>query len=161
MSLPQTPPDPPTVYSDHNEEYHDDTERRAEIQATFELENAWGEAYEQWLEETLLTDQEYQKAFEFGLFGKLDFYWDTETQHVAYEMPPVVDGGYGLPLDTASDIEEELDDFARIVADTLSTYYINWDPSDDPDSEYRQMFGDQYNAADDVLTDDQEGRRRA
>ncbi|KAB1188776.1 MULTISPECIES: hypothetical protein [Haloferax] len=162
MSLPETPPDPPSVYDGHDvDEYHTDAERRAEIQTFFELENAWGEAYEQWLEETLLTEQEYETALELGLFDKLDFYWDTGAGNVEYEIPPIVDGGYDLPLDTASDIEEELDEFAQIVADTLTEYYLDWGPTDDPDSEYHQLFGDQYNAADDVLTDDQEGRENA
>ncbi|WP_416839340.1 hypothetical protein [Haloferax sp. DFSO52] len=162
MSLPDVPPDLPSIYTGRDdEEYHNDEERRAEIQNFFERENAWGEAYSQWVEETLLTDKEFETAVELGLFRKLDFYWDIESQRVEYEIPEVVDGNYDLSLDVASDIEDELDTFAQIVAETMTEYYIDWEPSDESDSDYRQLFGDQYNAADDVLTDEEEAQQDA
>jgi hypothetical protein len=156
MSLPETPPDPPTVYDGHDDEYHDDVERRAAIQRFFEGENAWGEAYDQWLEGTLLTEREYDVATELGLFGRLDFFWDSESERVTYEAPSNLDAADDVSLDVASDIEEELDEFAQIVADTLTDYYIDWEPTDEADSDYHRIFGDQYNAADDVLTDEDE-----
>ncbi|MGM0590782.1 MAG: hypothetical protein ACQETI_03980 [Halobacteriota archaeon] len=159
MSLDVATPDPPTIFVGSPEETTAyDEERRAELQAFFEAENAWGEAFSEWAEETQLVEDEYAAVVELGLVEAFDFYWDGEAERVDYSAPEVPDDWqtreYHSALtswDTVSKIDEELDGLGRTVADTLTDYYVDWEPSEDPESEYHQLFGSQFNAADDTL----------
>jgi len=162
MSLDVTPPDPPRIFDETREEYEYDEARRADVQAFFENENAWGEGFEEWAEETRLSAAEYAAVRELGLIRTFDFHWDADAERVAYDAPAIpddwADRDYPPVLDswaTVSKVNEELDDLGRTVADLLTDYYVDWRAREELDSEYRQLFGEQFNARDDDVSEDE------
>lgn len=155
MSLDVSTPDPPIVSDRTAGDTYHDPDRRAEIQAFFGLENAWGEAFEEWTKVTSLTPDEYAIVVDLDLLAGFDFYWNVDFEHVEYEVPPVGDGrdetahSMLASSETVADIQDALEDLGQAVADTLTEYYIDTEPTDDPDSPYHRLFGEQFNGADD------------
>ncbi|MFC7203246.1 hypothetical protein ACFQJC_06945 [Haloferax namakaokahaiae] len=161
MGLDVPTPNPPASYREaRDDEYVTDRSRRAEIQAYLTgVENAWTEAFTQWSIDTSLSLDEYQLVLRVGLLDEFDFYWDDERQRIEYTAPKIPDEWEQLDefdsLDswaTVSAINDELDELGDTVAGVLTDYYVSWDSEDG----VVDMFGSQFNARDDVLTDVQD-----
>ncbi|MFD1513727.1 hypothetical protein [Halomarina rubra] len=155
MGLSVTPPDPPVVDGGAvDEEY--DAERRGDLQAYLSLDNAWGEAFDEWATDTSLTDDDPATAVVLRLIPTLDFYWYAARDRVEYDAPTVPDDWPDREAyadvdswSTASTVDEELDSLGATVANTLDDYFLDWEPTGRRHSTYHEMFGDQFNGGDD------------
>ncbi|WP_410767465.1 hypothetical protein [Haloferax sp. DFSO60] len=163
MGLDVPTPNPPSSYREaRDDEYVSDGTRRAEIRAYLTgTENAWGEGFTEWTIDTSLTETEYDVVVELGLLAEFDFYWDDERQRIEYTAPKIPDDWETSETfdsfdswETVSAINGELDNLGETVAGVLTNYYVSWDSEDG----VVDMFGSQFNARDDVLTDVQDAK---
>jgi hypothetical protein len=153
-------PDPPTVSRASRDDGYADGAKRADIQAYLAgTENAWDEGFSEWAAETSLTEAAYRAVAAVGLFDEFDFYWDETADRVAYTAPQLRSDPETTrrlsALDTgesASAIDEELDELGATVAGVLTAYFVGWEA----DSDVVDTFGSQYNARDDDRTDAQD-----
>ena len=157
MSLSATPTDPPVV-TDGTIEGSEDGERRQELQAFLSDDDAWGEGFYQWADETQLADDDPATAPFLSMVQSLDFYWNPASERVEYEVPAVPDDWGTRPAcagidswSTASMVDEELDSLGETVANTLDDYFVDWEPTERRDSTYHELFGEQFNGGDDFL----------
>jgi hypothetical protein len=149
MSLDVEIPDPPPLYGpqsrgdyasvDMADERVEDDYRREEI-ASFLADGAWQDAFEEWAEETFLTDTEFESILEFGLIEQFDFYWNPNTDDVGYQAPTLTTAQRRELDDDAQDLDAELDSLGRIVTETLENDYLL------RDEETVGFFADEYTA---------------
>lgn len=105
-----------------------DVFRRDELEA-FLRDGAWKEGFNEWAGNTDLTDDELRLALEANLLEQLDFYWDVDASAVSYSAPSVsAERRKALDIDheTASAIDDALDDLGRTVAEMLDDGYVEW-----------------------------------
>jgi hypothetical protein len=137
MTLDVEPPDPPSLRGpqsrgdyeaiDMDEEAIDDY-RREEVAAVLE-EGAWVDAFDDWAEQTYLSEPDFAAARDHGLFEALDFYWEPADDEVGYRSPDV-------PEDARADFEDPggvaaaLDTLGRTVSEVLENDYLRRDEND-------------------------------
>ncbi|SEV94280.1 hypothetical protein [Natrinema salifodinae] len=140
MTLDVEIPDPPTLSGpqdpgdydavDEPDERTGDDTRREEL-ADFLAAGAWEDVFDEWAAHTYLTEDEFRAVRELGLLDELDFYWNPAAADVGYRAPAVPaelpETHDDLDADDIEDIEEELDDLARMVSEALETDYIHRD----------------------------------
>ncbi|MDY7081520.1 MAG: hypothetical protein SXQ77_03725 [Halobacteria archaeon] len=68
-----------------DEEIGDDY-RREEIEVILE-DGAWQDAFEDWQEETYMSEEEFEKVVELGLIDEFDIYWKPATDQTGYRAP--------------------------------------------------------------------------
>ena len=102
--------------------------RREELEQILR-NNAWQEGFEEWWQYTDLSEEDIQRAVELDLFHAFDFFWDNETRRLRYVTPAVPgewDDDDTETVSTASVVQSELDDLGHIVAETMTTNYVDW-----------------------------------
>ncbi|WP_306060906.1 hypothetical protein [Natronococcus wangiae] len=105
-----------------------DTFRRDELEG-FLREGAWKEGFNEWAENTDLTEDEVRIALNEDLVRQLDFYWDIDANAVGYSAPSLSveqRDSLGVDHETASAIDDALEDLARTVAEMLDDRYVDW-----------------------------------
>jgi hypothetical protein len=109
--------------------------RRAELERILR-EGAWREGFEEWAQYTDLSEADVGVAVELGLFRGLDFFWDGEAERLRYVVPAVPEewdertGPDGVP---ASRLQEELDELAQTVSESIATDYVAWGEAESSD----------------------------
>ncbi|SIR05724.1 hypothetical protein SAMN05421858_1272 [Haladaptatus litoreus] len=160
MSLDVSTPDAPTIDGEREDQYEPDGENRGDLQEYLDgEENAWEEGFREWAAETPLSEESYRVLLDLDLLSDLDFFWDEESEEVQYESPEIENDWEELhpSLDSwsqVSEINEELDELGETVAGVLSDYYVAWDE----EAEVTETFGEQYNARDDALPENERNR---
>ncbi|GAA0200613.1 hypothetical protein ACFFQF_01165 [Haladaptatus pallidirubidus] len=160
MSLDVSTPDPPIIDGEREDQYEPDGEKRGDLQAYLDgEENAWEEGFGEWAAETSLSADSYRVLLDLDLLTELDFFWDEEATEVRYESPEIGENWEGQhPLldswSRVSEINEELDELGETVAGVLSDYYVAWEEERD----MTETFGEQYNARDDDLRENERNR---
>ncbi|XVH33704.1 hypothetical protein ACNS7O_17465 (plasmid) [Haloferacaceae archaeon DSL9] len=102
--------------------------RREELEG-FLHDGAWQEGFNEWAENTDLTADERRIALDESLVRRTDFYWDASAAAVGYSAPSLSADrreALGIDHETASAIDDALDDLARTVADMLDDGYVDW-----------------------------------
>lgn len=107
---------------------------RREAIAGFLADGAWERAFGEWVESTLLSEDQFALAVDLGLVDRLDFYWNQAAGDVGYRVPEVP-SPEALPAAHAEDfdrgdlgdLEEELDALARTVTEVLEDEYVDAD----------------------------------
>lgn len=150
MGLDIEPPDPPELQDTNPEEYEDaevvaDSDYRRDELESFLNEGAWEQAWNQWREQTGMTERQWDIVEDLGLMEHFDFFWDSFADRVGYHAP-------GLPEDwkernihpdldsweAVSSINASLTELGQTVCDVLKNQYIDWEadyeaPDDLPD----------------------------
>lgn len=150
MGLDIEPPDPPELQDTNPEEYEDaevvaDSDYRRDELESFLNEGAWEQAWNQWREQTGMTERQWEIVDDLGLMERFDFFWDSFADRVGYHAP-------GLPEDwkerdvhpdldsweAVSSINASLTELGQTVCDVLKNQYIDWEaeyeaPDDLPD----------------------------
>lgn len=144
MTLSVDPPEPPALESQIDPDAYDDADvmgeeyRRSELQE-FLSAGAWRQAFEQWVEDAPMNEDEFAIATDLDLFSQFDFFWDAFADRVGYHAP-------GIPEDwrerdihpeldswgTVSAINAGLTEFGQIVCDVLKDEYIDWETDYEP-----------------------------
>ena len=151
MALSVETPTPPSLANtvDPNE-YDDaeivgDTDYRREELGELLRDGAWADAFELWVPETSLTEDEWRIVLDMELLSQFDFFWDDFADRVGYHAP-------GLPEDwkerdihpeinswkTISSINAGLTELGQLTCEVLKDEYITWEseyeaPDDLPD----------------------------
>jgi hypothetical protein len=106
----------------------DDTgdDYRRETLADFLENGAWPDGFDEWAEDTAMTEAEYDLVADLGLFQAFDFYWDPSTDQAGYRAPSLP---ADLPDRDLSDIDtngidNELDTLGRVVSEVLENDYL-------------------------------------
>ena len=138
MTLDVEMPEPPSLRGLQSHEAYEaidmtdqeltDDHRREELAAVLE-EGAWADAFDDWAEETYLSEAEFAAASERGLFEALDFYWDPANDEVGYRSPSVPDGVRD-DFEDPDGVAEELDALGRTVSEVLENDYLRRDEDD-------------------------------
>lgn len=141
MSLDVETPDPPTLHGpgdpgeydavDDPDEWTGATAPR-EALADFLEAGAWEDAFDEWCQETYLTEAEFRLVVDAGLIDEFDFFWNEAAEDVGYRAPSVPDdlgdwtdeGIEGEAIDVRG-IDGELDDLGRTVSEVLENEYIS------------------------------------
>lgn len=150
MSLDVEIPPPPELQSVDPNEYEDaevvgDSDYRRDELGEFLREGAWDESFEEWAEDTPVTEAEWDIVLDLDLLSRFDFFWDDFADRVGYHAP-------GLPEDwkerelhpeltswgQVSSINAGLTELGQVVCDVLKAEYIDWEaeyeaPDDLPD----------------------------
>lgn len=150
MGLDIEPPEPPELQDTNPEEYEDaevvaDSDYRRDELESFLNEGAWEQAWNQWREQTGMTERQWDIVEDLGLMEHFDFFWDSFADRVGYHAP-------GLPEDwkernvhpdldsweAVSSINASLTELGQTVCDVLKNQYIDWEadyeaPDDLPD----------------------------
>lgn len=138
MTLDVEAPDPPTLDTPHDSEDYDavvEPEDRVgdnmphEALATFLQEGAWETGFDEWRDQTYMTEEEFRLVREQGLIDEFDFYWNVAAEDVGYRAP-TVPADFPSPDNTfdrgdIQGIEEELNELGRTVSEVLETDYIH------------------------------------
>jgi hypothetical protein len=146
MASPIEPPSPPELPINRTPEAYSDADvesiggpdafRRDELEG-FLHEGAWKEGFNEWAGSTDLTEDELRIVLEEDLVHQLDFYWDVDATAVGYSAASLTAeqrDSLGLDHETASAIDDALEDLARTVAEMLDDGYADWG-DDAPDVE--------------------------
>lgn len=134
MSLDVSTPDPPSLHGPQPRGPYesignpvadpDDDYRREEIK-TILANGAWNDAFEEWANQTSLSEANFEVAAEQHLFDEFDFYWDAITDEVGYRAPTLPQAvRTGLETGAADDIDSELDTLGRVVSEMLENDYL-------------------------------------
>ena len=151
MALSVETPTPPSLADDVDpNEYDDaeivgDTDYRREELGELLRDGAWADAFELWVSETSLTEDEWRIVLDMELLSQFDFFWDDFADRVGYHAP-------GLPEDwkerdihpeinswkTISSINAGLTELGQLTCEVLKDEYITWEseyeaPDDLPD----------------------------
>ena len=134
MSLDVDVPEPPSLQGPQARgEYEAIDMTDAEVQddyrrddlASFLAAGAWADAFDEWAEQTFMTEEEFSLVLDRGLVDDFDFYWDPSNDEVGYRSPTV--DGEEFPDDEEVDvngIENELDSLGRVVSEMLENDYV-------------------------------------
>ncbi|ERG92558.1 MAG: hypothetical protein J07HQW1_02602 [Haloquadratum walsbyi J07HQW1] len=151
MALSVETPTPPSLADNVDpNEYDDaeivgDTDYRREELGELLRDGAWADAFELWVSETSLTEDEWRIVLDMELLSQFDFFWDDFADRVGYHAP-------GLPEDwkerdihpeinswkTISSINAGLTELGQLTCEVLKDEYITWEseyeaPDDLPD----------------------------
>ena len=151
MALSVETPTPPSLADNVDpNEYDDaeivgDTDYRREELGELLRDGAWADAFELWVSETSLTEDEWRIVLDMELLSQFDFFWDDFADRVGYHAP-------GLPEDwkerdihpeinswkTISSINAGLTELGQLTCEVLKDEYITWEseyeaPEDLPD----------------------------
>ncbi|ERG94866.1 hypothetical protein [Haloquadratum walsbyi] len=122
-----------------------DTDYRREELGELLRDGAWADAFELWVADTSLTEDEWRIVLDMELLSQFDFFWDDFADRVGYHAP-------GLPEDwkerdihpeinswkTISSINAGLTELGQLTCEILKDEYITWEseyeaPEDLPD----------------------------
>ena len=118
--------------------------RKEELQEFLE-EGAWNRAFNEWAEQTEVTENEFTIVTDLDLIQEFDFFWDSFAERVGYHAPGIPEDwkerNYHESLgswNTVSSINAGLTELGQIVCDVLADDYIDWEseyeaPDDLPD----------------------------
>lgn len=141
MTLDVEVPDPPSLHGpqdpgdydavDEPEDWTGDDFRR-EALADFLREGAWEDGFDEWREQTYISEDEFRLVLDLGMIDEFDFYWNPSAEDVGYRAPTLADDrpvsrGESLEEIDTDGIEEELDDLGRTVSEVLENDYIHRD----------------------------------
>ena len=118
-----------------------DAFRRDELEESLQ-EGAWKEGFNEWAGSTDLTEDEVRIALDedLDLVQQLDFYWDVDAEAVGYSAPSLSDeqrDSLGVDHETASAVNDALEDLGRTVAEMLDDGYVDWgDEGPDVETEF-------------------------
>ncbi|CAJ52781.2 hypothetical protein [Haloquadratum walsbyi] len=151
MALSVETPTPPSLADNVDPNEYDDAEvvgdtdyRRKELGELLQ-DGAWADAFELWVSDTSLTEDEWRIVLDIELLSQFDFFWDDFADRVGYHAP-------GLPEDwkerdihpdinswkTISSINAGLTELGQLTCEVLKDEYITWEseyeaPEDLPD----------------------------
>lgn len=152
MALEVPAPDPPSLHGPQPRGEYEaidnpvaepgDDYRREELEAIL-ADGAWADAFDEWAAGAGLSVDAYEVLVEHDAFEDLDFYWDATTDEVGYVTPSLSDDVRDRVSGEVDDVEDELDDLARVVSETLENDYLLRDEEtygffadDEPGDEY-------------------------
>lgn len=138
MPLDVEVPDPPRLRGGQNPGDYDavdevadpsgDQAGRQQLADALEA-GAWAEAFDDWRQETFLTEEQYRAALEVGVLEELDFTVNPSAGDVGYRAPSVsadrlqeVSEDFGRS--DAQDVEEALDELGRTASEVLENDYL-------------------------------------
>lgn len=96
------------------------------------LDGAWEEAFNEWAAYADLSEAEFRRVHEAGLFEALDFYWDYGEERLRAVIPSTP-AEWADESEFDSRVTTELVDLADTVIDLLEDTYGDWSeegPSD-------------------------------
>jgi hypothetical protein len=137
MTLDVPIPDPPSLSGPQSRDDYDavgnpeedtgDDYRRDAIADALE-EGAWADGFDEWADETDLTETTFETVQRHELVDDFDFYWDPATEDVGYRAPDLpADARGDLNSTAADDVDAELDTLGRIVSEYLENDYLRRD----------------------------------
>ncbi|AGN02518.1 hypothetical protein L593_12895 [Salinarchaeum sp. Harcht-Bsk1] len=138
MTLDVEIPDPPTLHGPQDPGDYDSVEEidahpgeqpERDTLATALESGAWGEAFDDWCQETYLSEEQFQAVLDLGLIEGFDFYLNPSAGDVGYRSPTVPDD-LPAPYDETfersdrQDVVEALDELGRTVSEVLENDYL-------------------------------------
>ncbi|AFZ74297.1 hypothetical protein [Natronobacterium gregoryi] len=137
-------PHPPELEDVDPNDYEDaeivgETDYKRDEIADLLQEGAWEQAWERWVSDTDLTEDEYMIVADIGLIQKFDFFWDSFADRVGYHAPGIPEDWqtreYHPDLETwgtVSAINAELTELGQLVCEVLKEDYIEWESDYEP-----------------------------
>ena len=138
MTLDVEIPEPPTLSGPQDPgdydsvveiETHPGEQPERDTLATALEAGAWDEAFDDWRQDTYLSEEQFRAVLDLGLIEAFDFYLNPSAGDVGYRAPAVPDD-LPAPHDETfgrsdrQDVEEALDDLGRTVSEVLENDYL-------------------------------------